>query len=175
MLSYFRKQVELAYKEFTDSFEGLDELGSWMRLSPRDGDYLHSDGSILGQVTHVAGCKVLYASAAFYGMKIRLRDVTQRTIEIGTSWEAAKQYLHESQEYWLSSWQGLGDQQLDDFVATNWGDHWPLWKVFHCMIGHDHYHAGQIALTRTVAPIATEPPPPISDEEVAFLKTFSAW
>lgn len=175
MLNYFRNQVEIAYKEFTDSFDGLDERGSWMRLAPREGDYLHSDGSILGQVTHVAGCKVLYASAAFHGMEIRLQAVTQRTIEIGADWEAAKAYLEESQEYWLSSWQGISDQQLDNLVATNWGDQWPLWKVFQCMIGHDHYHAGQIALTRSVAPIANEPPPPISDEEIAFLKTFSAW
>ncbi len=175
MLTYFRNQVELAYKELTDSFEGLDERGSWMRLAPKADDYLHSDGSILGQVTHVAGCKVLYTSAAFYDMEIRLQAVTQRTIEIGTSWEAAKQYLSESQEYWLGSWQGLTDSQLEDLVATNWGDRWPIWKVLHSMIAHDHYHAGQIALTRTVAPIPTEPPPPISDEEIAFLKTFSAW
>ena len=175
MLSYFRKQVELAYKEFTDSFEGLDELGSWMRLTPKADDYLHSDGSILGQVTHVAGCKVLYTSAAFHNMEIRLRDVTDRTIDIGTNWTLAKEYLEESQSYWLAGLEQLDDGRLDVLAHTNWGDQWPLWKVIQCMIGHDHYHAGQIALTRTVAPIASEPPPPISDDEIVFLKTFSAW
>jgi uncharacterized damage-inducible protein DinB len=105
-------------------------------------------------------------------MEIRLQAVTQRTIEIGTDWETAKQYLTESQEYWLSSWQGLSDEQLEDLVATNWGDQWPLWKVFQTMIAHDHYHAGQIALIRTVAAEPTEPPAPISEEEIAFLKNF---
>lgn len=129
MLEYFRKQCDIAFNELLESLEGLDERASWMRLAPRVGDYLHTDGSILGQVTHVAGWKVLYVSAAFHDMEIRLQAVTQRTIEIGTDWEAAKQYLTESQEYWLTSWKGLTDKQLDDLVATNWGDQWPLWKV----------------------------------------------
>ena|SRR5687768_10946630 len=175
MLDYFRKQADQAYRDLTSSFEELDEPGSWRRLVPVEGDYLHSDGSILGQVTHVAGCKVLYASAAFYEMEIRLRQVTDRTIAIGHDWDAAKAYLVESQDYWINSWKDVEAASLEEMVATNWGEQWPLWKVLDTVIGHDHYHAGQIALTRSVAPIATEPPPATSDEEIDFLKTFSAW
>ena len=175
MLNYFLQQSELAYSELTSSFESIDEQGSWRRLVPAEGDYLHSDGSILGQVTHVAGCKVLYASAAFRGFEIRLRDVTNRTIAIGSDWNAAKAYLEESQSYWLDSCMSLSDEALEQPVMTNWGDTWPTWKIFATMISHDHYHAGQIALTRTVAPPAQEPPPPLSEKEIDFLKTFSAW
>ena len=175
MLNYFLKQVDLAYKELVSSIEGIDEQGSWRRLVPAEGDYLHSDGSILGQVTHVAGCKVLYASAGFRGFEIRLRDVIDRTIQIGSDWRAAKTYLEEAQAYWLESCKSLSDDSLEQMVMTNWGDPWPTWRIFATMIGHDHYHAGQIALTRSVAPLPQDPPPPLSEEEIDFLKTFSAW
>ena len=72
MLRYLTLLTENNFKELKESFESLDERGSWMRLTPREGDYLHSDGSILGQVTHVAGCKVLYGSAGFHDLQIRL-------------------------------------------------------------------------------------------------------
>ena len=124
---------------------------------------------------HHAGGLYRVAGTAHLQMEIRLRDVTQRTIEIGTDWNAAKVYLEEGQAYWLAGLLQLGNSDLDNVAPTNWGDQWPLWKIINSMIFHDHYHAGQIALTRTVAANATEPPPPISEEEIAFLKTFSAW
>ncbi|MDQ2987244.1 MAG: DinB family protein [Armatimonadota bacterium] len=175
MLEYFKSQAEIAYGDLLESIRDLDELGSWSRLTPREGDYLHSDGSIIGQVTHVAGCKVLYGSAAFHSMETRLKEITERTIAIGTDWEEAKAYLEECQAYWLSSWSGLHDDALDDLAPTNWGDEWPIWKILNCVMGHDHYHAGQIALTRAVALPADSPPPPLNEEEIAFLKTFKAW
>jgi hypothetical protein len=175
MVDLFKRQSEVAFADFLDSIKDLDERGSWTRLAVREGDYLHTDGSILGQVTHVAGCKVLYASAAFRGFELRLRDVTDRTIQIGTSWDAALGYLHESHQYWMESWQALSSLDLESEADTNWGDKWPVWKILGTVIGHDHYHAGQIALIRSVASPAETPPPPMSDEEIDFLKTFSAW
>lgn len=175
VLAYFRSQSDIAFADLKESFDALDEQGSWRRLTPVDGEYLHSDGSIIGQVTHVAGCKVLYASAAFHRMEIRLREVTDRTIAIGRDWQAAKDYLEESHAYWLAAYKDVPESSFDDLAPTNWGDLWPIWKIIHCMIGHDHYHAGQIALTRSVAPPADGPPPPMSDDEIAFLKTFAAW
>ena len=175
MLNYFLKQSEVAYAELNKSIDGLDEQGSWRRLAPLEGDYLHSDGSILGQVTHVAGGKVLYASAGFNKFETRLRDVTERTIQIGSNWKEAKQYLEESHAYWLAAISNLGDRSLDDTVPTKWGDSWPIWKIIDTVTSHDHYHAGQIALTRAVAPVTQDPPPPLSDAEIDFLKSFSAW
>ena len=175
MLQYLRLFTENNFNDLKEAFEGLDERGSWMRLPPREGDYLHSDGSILGQVTHVAGCKVLYGSAGFHDLQIRLREITERTIQIGSDWTAAKTYLEEGHQYWLECWQHLTEGELDTMIPTNWGDEWPLWKMITNMASHDSYHAGQIALTRTVAQPVDTPPPPISDAEIAFLKTFKAW
>lgn len=170
-----RLQSEAAFEELRDAVKDLDERGSWVRLVPRDDDYLHTDGSILGQVTHVAGCKVLYASAAFKGFEIRLKEITERTIRIGSNWSAALDYLAEAQAYWMGSWNDICDDSLDDLADTNWGEQWPAWKIVDCMIGHDRYHAGQIALIRSVVQPVSEPPPPLTEAELAFLKTFSAW
>jgi hypothetical protein len=175
VLDRLNQFTENNYRELKESFEGLDEVGSWMRLTPREGDYLHSDGSILGQVTHVAACKVLYASAGFHELEIRLREITDRTIQIGSDWAAAKAYLEEGHNYWLECWQHLCERDLETLIPTNWGDEWPLWKMITNMASHDSYHAGQIALTRAVAQPTDTPPPPVSDEEIEFLKTFKAW
>lgn len=174
-MSLFRRQCEFAFADLQEAIKDMDERGSWARLAPIQGDYLHTDGSMLGQVTHVAGCKVLYASAAFMGFEIRLKEITERTIEIGSDWTMALAYLDEAQDYWMKSWEALQDEHLNDEVATNWGEQWPAWKVILTMAGHDHYHAGQIALTRAVAAPCNEPPPPISDAEIEFLQTFPAW
>lgn len=175
MLEYLKQLTENNFLELKESFDGLDERGSWMRLTAREGDYLHSDGSILGQVTHVAGCKVLYGSAGFHNLELRLREITDRTIRIGSDWAAAKDYLEEGHGYWLDCWQDFSESDLDTMIPTNWGDEWPLWKMITNMASHDSYHAGQIALTRTVAQPAETPPPPLSEEEIEFLKTFPAW
>ena len=175
VVSLFKAQAELAFAELKQSCNGLDERGSWKRLTPVDGDYLHSDGTILGQVTHIAGCKVLYASAAFHHMEIRLREITEQQIRIGSNWNKALEYLEESQAYWLKSWEGLSDASLQEMAATNWGDEWPIWKILHTVTAHDSYHAGQIAITRATAEEPVAPPPPMSDEELDFLRTFRAW
>jgi hypothetical protein len=175
MVRYFRQQSDLAFAELQLALKDVDERMSWARLTAKENDYLHTDGSILGQVTHVAGCKVLYASAAFRGFEIRLKEITERTIAIGSDWRAALDYLDESQEYWVSSWKDLPGDSLQSLAATNWGEQWPIWKIIHTVTAHDSYHAGQVALTRTVEAAANTPPPPMSDEEIGFLKTFSAW
>lgn len=170
-----RQQSEAAFEELQVAVKDLDERGSWLRLTPREDDYLHTDGSILGQVTHVAGCKVLYGSAGFRGFDIRLRHIVDRTNAIGSDWEAAKAYLEEAHGYWLSCWEDVTEADLHRPTQTNWGETWPCWKVIQAMIGHDEYHAGQIALIRSVVQPVSEPPPPMSEAELAFLQTFSAW
>jgi hypothetical protein len=175
VVEHLKLVAGIAFSELLASFEGIEESESWKRLPPVEGEYLHTDGSILSQVTHVAGCKVLYASAAFHKMEVRLRHVTDRIIAIGADWKAAKDYLTEAQQYWLSSWNELNENCLDQLVATNWGDQWPTWKIIHTVTAHDSYHAGQIAITRATAADPVGAPPPLSPEEIEFLRTFSAW
>ena len=100
-----RSEANEAFANFLSAIEEVDEALSWATAPLHEGEYLHNNASILGMVQHVAGCKFMYASAAFKSTDIRWRDVVARLEEIASDWQKTIEYLHESQIYWLSSWQ----------------------------------------------------------------------
>src|SRR5947207_2981433 len=102
-----RREANEAFANFLLAIEQVDEALSWATAPLHEGEYLHNNASILGMVQHVAGCKFMYASAAFQNTEMRWRDVVGRLEEIDSSWEKTLTYLHESQEYWMSSWANL--------------------------------------------------------------------
>jgi hypothetical protein len=40
------------------------------------------------------------------------------------------------------------DDALDAPVLTNWGEHWPAWRIFTTMTDHDAHHGGEIGCLR---------------------------
>jgi uncharacterized damage-inducible protein DinB len=150
------QQSQASYQELLDSLDGVSEALSWAVPNLKQGEYLHTEG-ILSIIVHVAGCKVMYGSAAFRNLEHRWRDVKAKIDPLWPSLEAAKAYLQEAQEYWLSSW--AGEEDFNRLVKTNWNDDWPAWKVLWMVQHHDAYHAGQVQLLRTMLQPTDIPPP----------------
>ena len=147
-----------AHQQLMEAVEGVTEGEAWA-LPRLDGpDYLHSDGSILSIVQHIAVCEVMYASAAFRRGEVRWRNCASRLEEIGPDWEANLAYLRESHDYWLGSWDSLTDGDLHEPRPTNWGEEWPAWRIISTIAQHASYHAGQIALLRAILLPAERPP-----------------
>jgi uncharacterized damage-inducible protein DinB len=158
-----RLQAEQAYTELTDTLREISEGHAWA-VAPTEGcGYLHTSGSILEIVQHVATCKLMYGSAAFRDMAVRWRDCAARLDAIGADWQQNLAYLQESQDAWLDTWLTLGDVELLRLRSTNWGEQWPTWRIISTISHHDSYHAGQIALLHASLPTASVPPPSHAD------------
>lgn len=169
-----RRATDYTYSQFLQSIEGLSEQESWAGIAPKEGDYLHSTGTIIGIVQHVAGCKFLYGSWVFRSRELRLRDIFARTRALGSSWEATKEFLAEGQSYWADCLKSLHDADLDVERETHMRV-MPTWRILSITIGHDEYHAGQIQLIRSTQ-VASEFAPDMGfDEEEAFLKGLEIW
>ena len=152
-----KAQASEAYEQLVASIDGVDRRLAWARLPLRPGEYLHTEGSILSVVAHVAGCKIMYASAAYRGLEVRWRDVVERMEGLWPDWDQAKSWLAEAHEYWMQSW--AGESSFERTVKTNWEEDWPNWKIIGCMTQHDAYHAGQIQVLRAALEPTDEPPP----------------
>ena len=170
-----RSEANEAFADFLSTIEDVDEGLSWATASLHEGEYLHNNASILGMVQHVAGCKFMYASAAFKNTELKWRDVVARLEEIDSSWDKTLAYLHESQEYWMSSWANLSDDMLSNNANTNWGEVWPVWKVIYTMTAHDAYHGGQIVLLKTLLSSASTPPEPMAEMTKMYLSDSPTW
>ena len=163
-------QSQASYKELLDSLDGVSEALSWAAPKVNEGDYLHTEG-ILSAVIHVAGCKVMYGSAAFRDLELRWRDVKARIDPFWPSLDGAKAYLQESQEYWLSTW--ADETDFERTVKTNWNADWPAWKVIWMVTHHDAYHAGQIQMLRSTLKPSDMPPPSETDTWEAHASPYS--
>lgn len=156
-IELLKLQADEAFKELMDSIEGLSEGQAWARLTYLPDEYLHSEGSIMSIVAHIAGAKHVYGSAAYRDLEVRWRDTVERLESFWPSWEEARKFLVETHEYWLSTW--ADEEDVTRLVKRFNGQDWPSWKIISTMSHHDSYHAGQIQLMRaTLAP--TDVPPP---------------
>lgn len=152
-----RHQADAAFNDLLAVLGGLTEPESWGILKCRPGEYLHTEGSILSNIVHIASCKFMYASAAYRNLDLRWRDVIQRMDAFWPSLDGAMAWLLESQAHWLESW--AGETDFERPVKTNWNETWPSWKVIWTVTHHDAYHAGQIQMLRSVVEPSEVPPP----------------
>jgi uncharacterized damage-inducible protein DinB len=149
--------AEQAYKELLDSIEGLTAGQAWAEIKLLPGEYMHSEGSILSVVAHVAACKFIYGSCGYRNLEVRWRDVVARLEGLWPNWSAAKAYLEESHRYWMASW--ADETDLSRTVQRFDLKEYPNWKIIATVTQHDCYHAGQIQFMRAIlAPSATPPP-----------------
>ncbi|MES1227977.1 MAG: DinB family protein [Armatimonadota bacterium] len=168
-------QSQRGFDDVLAAIHGIDQAGSWAVLPLREGEYLHTNGSIVSVVQHIAGCKQMYASIAFRGTEIRWRQIIQRIRQIDTDWEASKAFLHEAHDYWMAGWADLDPAELEREVKTNYKSDWPAWKFISLMTSHDHYHAGQIATIRVSAPVTGLPPDMMHDQEERAVRDSLHW
>lgn len=152
-----RSQADLAYKELEESLEGVSEELAWARVELQPGEYLHSEGSILSIVAHLAGCRQVYGSAAYRGLEVRWRDTVDQLNRYWPDWDEAKRCLREAHQYWLGTWEQETDfeRPVKNFREVDW----PSWKIVTTVTLHDTYHAGQIQMLRSVLAPSSTPPP----------------
>lgn len=170
-----RKSSEFAYQQLLEAVTEVDEPHSWAQVKPIGNEYLHTNGTIVAIVQHIAGCKVLYASCAFTNMRIRGREMFERTKQIGSDWEKTKAFLQESQDYWMESWSTLRSDELEHMKGTIFDKPWPAWQVIAQVMCHDEYHAGQISLIRSIAAPTNMPPDMKFDEEEKYVRDTVFW
>ena len=170
-----RQQSDLAHKELTDSLEGVSEAQSWAVLPNHGSDYLHSDASIHGIILHVATGKMIYASIAFRDSELRWSHMADRVEAFEPNWEAARRFLDEAHRYWLDSWSGLTDDDLEGELKHFSGQNWPAWRIPRMVIHHDSYHAGQVAMLRYACAESENPPPSVAEDLRTHCKELPSW
>ncbi|MFX0182908.1 MAG: DinB family protein [Candidatus Hodarchaeota archaeon] len=90
------------------------------------------------KVVHLAQCKLMYDEYAFREGTLNWNDLEC------PEWPHCVDYLKKAQTRLMASIQIQTDNQLEEFVPTNWGDVWPVKQIIYAMIQHDIYHFGQI-------------------------------
>jgi uncharacterized damage-inducible protein DinB len=156
-----------AFEDFLTSLEGLtDQQAWWCAPSDNTSEYLHSSGSILGIVLHVASRKIMYAEYAFRDGRLTWRDMSKRAREAELHLHTAIAWLHEAEDFWLRSWERLSDGELVARRKTNWGEDWTTERIIMAMLHHDVYHSGQIWLLRTQLPKDLSNVKPISEADL---------
>ncbi len=150
-----------AFQELLDSIDGVTENQAWAKVDCQPGEYMHTEGSILSNVLHVAGGKFIYGSAAYRDLEVRWRDVVGRFESFWPSWDKTKEYLYEAQDYWLSFW--AKEDDIERLVTRFDGNQWPSWKIIWTVTDHDGYHAGQTQMLRSILAPSLSPPPGEAD------------
>ncbi len=167
VVDYLRGRSTDAFEDFLGSLESLTDQQTWWRVPLGDTDeYLHSSGSILGIVLHVASCKIMYAEYAFRDGALTWRDISKRAREVEPHLTKAIDWLKEAHEFWMRSWEGLSDGELTASRKTNWGEDWPTERIITAMIHHDVYHTGQIWVMRAQLPKDPRDVEPVSEADL---------
>jgi len=170
-----RLEAELIYGQLRETVLEISEPLAWAKIPVAEGEYLHSNGTIIGIVQHVATCKYIYGSAAFRSLDVRFRDCFARMEEIGTSWDGTVKFLGDSQAYWMAAWADLADEELDAGRASFRGDLRPTWKLIGTVTQHDAHHLGQIQMLGAVLTPAVSPPDMELEEEKKHCLDLPSW
>ncbi len=163
----------LAWDSFRESIDGLSEGLSWALVNLQPNEYLHSEGSILSQIAHVANGKIIYGSVGFRDTDVRWRELSLKIDSLWPNLDAVVGWLGESHEYWMNSWSKI--ENLDEPRPRFDGSLIPAWKLIAMVIQHDAYHAGQIHLQRAVLAPTSTPPPPEGDLWEKYCRDFPCW
>lgn len=167
------KLSDLAWDALRESIASLNQDQAWASVQLQPGEYLHTEGSILSQIAHVASCKIMYGSVGFRETEVRWRDLAQKVDLIWPSLDAAVGWLHDAHSYWTESWARVEDLEAERPRFD--GSLLPTWKLIATVINHDHYHAGQIQLQRTILPPTSMAPPPEGALWVKYCGNLPSW
>lgn len=167
IVTYLDCWAKSAYEDLLGSLKDLTDQQSWWCVPlGNTSEYIHSSGSVLGMVLHVASCKVMYAEYAFGSGELSWRDMSKRARQAEPHLDQAIEWLKEAQDLWMRSWSELSDEELPMLRKTNWGEEWPTEKIITEMIHHYIYHAGQVWLIRAQLPKDLSGVKPISEADL---------
>lgn len=155
-ITLLQEQAAVHYLDLWEAITDLSEEQAWAQIQCQPDQYLHTEGSILSIVAHIASCKYVYGGYSLRAGEYRWRDMVARLDEFWPDWDAAKGFLADSQEYWMSTWDENTDLSAE--VEHFQGRPTPVWKIISTVNSHDVYHCGQIQMiASTVAPSASPP------------------
>ena len=163
----------LAWETFRASIEGLSEGLAWASVDLQPGEYLHTEGSILSQIAHVANGKIIYGSVGFRDTEVRWRELSPKIDSLWPNLDAIVNWLFEAHDYWMNSWTEVDD--LDCNRLRFDGSQLPGWKLVATIIHHDHYHTCQIHLQRAILAPSSAPPPQEGVLWEEYCKNFPSW
>jgi hypothetical protein len=163
----------LAWGEMCESIKGLSEGLAWAPIELQPGEYLHTEGSILSQIAHVANGKIIYGSVGFRETEVRWRELSPKIDSLWPNLDAVVGWLHEAHAYWMNSWAEVDDLEAERPRFN--GALIPGWKLIATVMNHDHYHAGQIQMQRAILAPSTTPPPPEGALWEGYCKEFPCW
>lgn len=163
----------LAWETFRESIDGLTEGLAWASVECQPGEYLHTEGSILSQIAHVANGKIIYGSVGFRETEVRWRALSPKIDSLWPNLDAVVAWLYEAHDYWMNCWVEV--DYLDSDRLRFDGSLHPGWKLVATGIHHDHYHAGQIQLQRAILAPSSIPPPPEGVLWEKYCKEFPCW
>jgi len=95
------------------------------------------------RLVHVATCKIMYYEYAYGKAKL-----TWDELDYPHTVETTIVLLEDGHTRLRSVLNKLADIDLEAPRLTNWGEHWPAWRIFSTMIFHDLHHGGEIACLR---------------------------
>jgi hypothetical protein len=126
-----------------------DEQGHWMEDYEQPAPEPAPFTTLGWRLVHVATCKIMYYEYAF-GERV----LTWDTIDIPHTADGAISLLEEGHRRLMDALVKLSDADMTKMVYTNWGEQWPIQKIFWVMISHDLHHGGEIACLRDLYTMA---------------------
>jgi uncharacterized damage-inducible protein DinB len=170
-----RAQSDMAFGEMLQAIDGVAKGQAWAVLPRVGNDHLNTDASIQGIALHVATCKIAYGSIGFKNAEVRWRDLAERLDAFEPDWERAAEFLKEAHHYWMQSWEGLREEDLEAERPHFSGKLWPAWRLITTVIHHDSYHAAQIAMLRYGVGESATPPPSSAEDIRTYCRDLPNW
>lgn len=99
--------------------------------------------TIAWKIAHLHACKLMYYEYAFGEGRLTWDeiDIPHNATEAITMLEDAHRQLRQVLD-------DLDETDMDKIVPTNWGELWPIWRIFWVMILHDLTHGAEIGCLR---------------------------
>jgi len=163
----------LAWETLCESIQGLTQELAWASVVLQPGEYLHTEGSILSQIAHVANGKIIYGSVGFRDAEVRWRELSPKIDSLWPDLEAVTGWLREAHSYWMDCWAEVEDLEAERLRFD--GTLRPGWNLVATIIHSDHYHAGQIQLQRAILAPTLTPPAPEGALWESYCKDYPCW
>ncbi len=137
------------YHSFLGSLQGVtDDEARWIPTHYRG--YPHMTGTILNLAYHVAGDRFVLVSTAFGDGLVTWKKMQARFESYGGDLAAAIRLAEEGHRLVLETLTGLTDADLPVSHPYYGGKTHTAEELFHIIIEHDVYHAGQIRYVRNL-------------------------
>jgi hypothetical protein len=98
--------------------------------------------TIAWRTVHIAGVNYLYWDYAFGSASLSFDLELPGDVAEATDW------LFASHQPLLDALSGLSEADLDEQVPTNWGEQWPVHRIFTRLINEQVHHGAEISLLR---------------------------